>query len=188
LAILVAILRSTPFHGFVPVQFSHSTLRGHLPTSPLYMNLSFPILAPIPPPDKYHHDYSDLRSPILTQSVLAPIYTIVQTPEFFFDFSRTILPFFQLIPWTMAAILGGGEDALGQLGQFPLEQWFFEMPPCTRYWTTATVITSVLLQCKVITPFQLFYSFRAVYYKSQASRSFNKLLLNIADGSSTGGY
>lgn len=71
----------------------------------------------------------------------------------------------------MAALLGGGagggDDALGQLGQFPLEQWFFEMPPCTRYWTTATVITSILLQCKVITPFQLFYSFRAVYYKSQ---------------------
>lgn len=71
----------------------------------------------------------------------------------------------------MAALLGGGAggggDALGQLGQFPLEQWFFEMPPCTRYWTTATVITSILLQCKVITPFQLFYSFRAVYYKSQ---------------------
>lgn len=69
----------------------------------------------------------------------------------------------------MAAILGGGEEALGQLGQFPLEQWFFEMPPCTRYWATATVITSVLVQCKVITPFQLFYSFRAVYYKSQVS-------------------
>ncbi|OCT54746.1 Derlin-2 [Cladophialophora carrionii] len=68
----------------------------------------------------------------------------------------------------MAAILGGGGDeGLGQLGQFPLEQWFFEMPPCTRYWTTATVITSVLLQCKVITPLQLFYSWRAVYYKSQ---------------------
>ncbi|KAL6242676.1 hypothetical protein RBB50_010322 [Rhinocladiella similis] len=131
------------------------------------MNLSFPILSPIPPPDKYHHDYSDLRSPILTQSVLSPIYSIVQSPEFLSDFSRTILPFFQLIPWIMAAILGGGEDALGQLGQFPLEQWFFEMPPCTRYWTTATVITSLLLQCKVITPFQLFYSWRAVYYKSQ---------------------
>lgn len=135
------------------------------------MNLSFPILSPIPPPDKYHHDYSDLRSPILTQSVLSPIYTIVQSPEFLSDFSRTILPFFQLIPWIMAAILGGGEEALGQLGQFPLEQWFFEMPPCTRYWTTATVITSVLLQCKVITPFQLFYSWRAVYYKSQVRES-----------------
>jgi Derlin-2/3 len=68
----------------------------------------------------------------------------------------------------MAAILGDN-DPLAQFGagQFPLEQWFFEMPPCTRYWTTATVITSILLQCKVITPLQLFYSWRAVYYKSQ---------------------
>ncbi|RMZ90041.1 hypothetical protein DV736_g2729, partial [Chaetothyriales sp. CBS 134916] len=50
-----------------------------------------------------------------------------------------------------------------QPGQFPLEQWFFEMPPCTRYWTTATVITSILVQCKVITPFQLFYTFRSYW-------------------------
>jgi len=63
----------------------------------------------------------------------------------------------------MAAIWGNG----GQPGQFPLEQWFYEMPPCTRWWTAATVITSVLVQCHVLTPFQLFYSFRAVYVKSQ---------------------
>ena len=56
------------------------------------------------------------------------------------------------------------------MGQFPLEQWFYEMPACTRYWTTATIITSVLVQCHVITPFQLFYSFRAVFVKSQVTR------------------
>lgn len=69
---------------------------------------------------------------------------------------------------------------MGQLGQFPLEQWFFEMPPCTRYWTTATVVTSILLQCKVITPFQLFYSWRAVYYKSQVC-TYIFLLLHSAN-------
>lgn len=52
-------------------------------------------------------------------------------------------------------------------GQFPLEQWFFEMPICTRYWTTATVITSILVQCHVLSPFNLFYSFRTVFNKSQ---------------------
>jgi Derlin-2/3 len=66
----------------------------------------------------------------------------------------------------MADLLNDG----GQLGQFPLEQWFYEMPPCTRYWTTATVIASVLVQCNVITQWQLFYTFRAVYYKSQVSQ------------------
>ena len=65
----------------------------------------------------------------------------------------------------MAALWGNG----GQAGQFPLEQWFYEMPPCTRWWTAATVATSVLVQCHVLTPFQLFYSFRAVYAKSQVS-------------------
>ncbi|KAI9718888.1 MAG: hypothetical protein M1812_003772 [Candelaria pacifica] len=67
----------------------------------------------------------------------------------------------------MAAMLGGGLDAGMVAGNFPLEQWFYEMPVCTRWWTTATVATSVLVQCQVITPFQLFYSFRAVFVKSQ---------------------
>ena len=65
----------------------------------------------------------------------------------------------------MDNMLGGGGG--GVVGQFPLEQWFYEMPVCTRYWTTATIATSVLVQCHVITPFQLFYSFRAVFVKNQ---------------------
>lgn len=72
----------------------------------------------------------------------------------------------------MDNLLGGNADGGAlNLGNNPLEQWFFEMPPCTRYWTVATVVTSVLLQCKVISPLQLFYTFRAVYFKSQVSRS-----------------
>ncbi|MCJ1363269.1 hypothetical protein MMC16_002376 [Acarospora aff. strigata] len=62
---------------------------------------------------------------------------------------------------------GGGGMGGGAAGQFPLEQWFYEMPVCTRWWTTATVATSILVQCHIITPFQLFYSFRAVFVKSQ---------------------
>lgn len=62
------------------------------------------------------------------------------------------------------------QDGVGQLGQqFPLEQWFYETPMCTRIWTTATVLTSVLVQCSLLTPFQLFYSLRAVFNKSQVS-------------------
>lgn len=64
-------------------------------------------------------------------------------------------------------MLGGAGGGGGAIGQFPFEQWFYEMPACTRYWTTATIITSVLVQCHVITPFQLFYSFRAVFVKNQ---------------------
>lgn len=79
-----------------------------------------------------------------------------------------------------------GGDGLG--GQFPLETWFWEMPGkslyrwslercltlvvvCTRVWTTATVLTSALVQCQIVTPFQLFYSFRSVFIKNQVSRS-----------------
>ncbi|OCL12050.1 Der1-like protein, partial [Glonium stellatum] len=65
----------------------------------------------------------------------------------------------------MAAMLGGGDGMMG--GQFPLEQWFFEMPVCTRWWMTAALGASVLVQCHIITPFQLFYSFRTVFYRSQ---------------------
>ena len=64
-------------------------------------------------------------------------------------------------------MLGGGN---GALGGFPIEQWWFEMPACTRWWTTATVVTGVLVQCEILTPFQLFYSFRAVFHKNQVSR------------------
>ncbi|KAK4953451.1 hypothetical protein LTR66_007364 [Elasticomyces elasticus] len=64
----------------------------------------------------------------------------------------------------MAAMLGAGDGALGQI---PLEQWFFDTPVCTRWWTTATVVTGVLVQCHILTPFQLFYSFRAVFHKNQ---------------------
>lgn len=55
--------------------------------------------------------------------------------------------------------------------RLPLETWFWEMPTCTRWWTAATVLTSALVQCHMVTPFQLFYSFRAVFIKSQVGRS-----------------
>lgn len=54
-------------------------------------------------------------------------------------------------------------------GRLPLETWFWEMPICTRWWTVATILTSALVQCHMVTPFQLFYSFRAVFVKSQVS-------------------
>ncbi len=64
------------------------------------------------------------------------------------------------------------DQMMGDWGRFPLEQWFWEMPICTRWWTTATVLTSALVQCQMVTPFQLFYSFRAVFVKSQVPVSF----------------
>lgn len=63
-------------------------------------------------------------------------------------------------------------DMMGEagLGHFPLEQWFYETPICTRIWTAATVIISVLVQCKVVGPLQLFYTVRSVFVKNQVCR------------------
>lgn len=69
----------------------------------------------------------------------------------------------------MAAVAGGEGGNGGFGGGLPLEAWFFEMPIVTRCWTTATVLTGVLVQCGVLNPFQLFYSWRAVYHKGQVS-------------------
>ena len=55
----------------------------------------------------------------------------------------------------------------GFMGGFPLEQWFYEMPVCTRWWMTAALGASVAVQCKFVSPYQLFYSVRAVFFKSQ---------------------
>ncbi|KAK9423905.1 putative Der1-like family protein [Seiridium unicorne] len=57
----------------------------------------------------------------------------------------------------------------GDGGRNPLEAWFWEMPLCTRWWTTATVLTSALVQCQMVTAFQLFYSVRTVFGKGEVS-------------------
>lgn len=51
--------------------------------------------------------------------------------------------------------------------RLPVEAWFWETPVCTRWWTTATLLASALVQCRVVSPFQLFYSYRAVFHRSQ---------------------
>ncbi|PNS15517.1 hypothetical protein CAC42_776 [Sphaceloma murrayae] len=67
----------------------------------------------------------------------------------------------------MDAMFGGGIGGDGAMGQVPLEQWFFEMPVVTRWWTTAIVATGLAVQCHMLSPFQLFYTYRAVFVKSQ---------------------
>jgi len=64
-------------------------------------------------------------------------------------------------------MMGAGDGGMGGQAGFPLENWFWEMPMCTRWWTTATVLTSALVQCEIVNPFQLFYSFQTVFYRQQ---------------------
>ena len=76
---------------------------------------------------------------------------------------------------------GGAGGAAGDGGRFPLEAWFWEMPICTRWWTTATVLTSALVQCQMVTPFQLFYSVRTVFQKGEVSRAiFHSVIVHLS--------
>jgi Derlin-2/3 len=52
------------------------------------------------------------------------------------------------------------------------------MPVCTRWWMTAALSASVLVQCHILSPYQLFYSFRAVFYRSQV-RLFSHTLYRL---------
>ncbi|KAK6850134.1 Der1-like family-domain-containing protein [Apiospora arundinis] len=64
----------------------------------------------------------------------------------------------------------------GDGGRNPLEAWFWEMPICTRWWTTATVLTSALVQCQMVSPYQLFYSVRTVFTKGEYWRMLTTFL------------
>ena len=70
-------------------------------------------------------------------------------------------------------------DQMMDGGRLPLEEWFWEMPMCTRWWTVATLLTSALVQCHMVSPLQLFYSFRAVFVKSQV-RPFKHVLILLS--------
>lgn len=88
----------------------------------------------------------------------------------------------------MDQMMGGGDGGIGGQAGFPLETWFWEMPLCTRWWTTATVLTSALVQCQIITPFQLFYSFRAVFVKNQVRDTVYTNKNTADDSTSFGAY
>lgn len=77
----------------------------------------------------------------------------------------------------MADALAGG----GMVGQFPLEQWFYEMPVCTRWWMTAALSASLLVQCHIVSPFQLFYSFRTVFVRSQVGGHHATTAIDLAN-------
>jgi hypothetical protein len=89
----------------------------------------------------------------------------------------------------MANVVQGGDGMMGgAAGGFPLEQWFYEMPVCTRWWMTAALSASVLVQCHIISPFQLFYSVRTVFFKNQVRVLPPSNMAVCADMHSTGDY
>lgn len=73
---------------------------------------------------------------------------------------------------------GGGAGGGGGFGQVPIEQWFFDMPPITRWWTTAIVACGVAVQCGFLSPFQLFYDYQAAIVKGQVRSLYTSRLYN----------
>ncbi|WWC88404.1 uncharacterized protein L201_003315 [Kwoniella dendrophila CBS 6074] len=52
----------------------------------------------------------------------------------------------------------------------PVEQWITDIPPVTRVWVAASLATSVLVECQVIAPLQLYFSWKAAIGNGQVWR------------------
>lgn len=53
--------------------------------------------------------------------------------------------------------------------QNPLEQWYHDIPPLTKIYTTATAFVALAIQFGYLTPFQLYYHPDLILYKGQVS-------------------
>ncbi|BEJ12552.1 hypothetical protein CspHIS471_0210120 [Cutaneotrichosporon sp. HIS471] len=51
-----------------------------------------------------------------------------------------------------------------------LEQWFSAIPPVTRAWLVASAATSLLVECQVVAPLQLYFSWTSAITKAQPWR------------------
>ncbi|KAK8858837.1 hypothetical protein IAR55_003067 [Kwoniella newhampshirensis] len=52
----------------------------------------------------------------------------------------------------------------------PIEQWINDIPPVTRVWIAAAVGTSVLVECQVVSPLQLYFSWKTAVGNMQLWR------------------
>ncbi|KAF9219161.1 Der1-like protein [Gyrodon lividus] len=51
-----------------------------------------------------------------------------------------------------------------------MEAWVTQVPPITRAWLILSVATSLAVQCQVITPLQLYFSFKSAFTNAQPWR------------------
>ncbi|OCF39692.1 derlin-2/3 [Kwoniella heveanensis CBS 569] len=52
----------------------------------------------------------------------------------------------------------------------PVEQWISDIPPVTRVWVAASIGMSVLVECGVIAPLQLYFSWKSAVQNMQVWR------------------
>ncbi|KAJ2885390.1 hypothetical protein H4R27_001421 [Coemansia aciculifera] len=58
----------------------------------------------------------------------------------------------------------------------PIEEWYFQIPTCTRIYMTATVVLTLALQLEWMTPFQVFYNYDYAFSRGQYWRVFTTFL------------
>ncbi|PPQ91691.1 hypothetical protein CVT25_012904 [Psilocybe cyanescens] len=51
-----------------------------------------------------------------------------------------------------------------------IEAWIHQIPPITRGWIALSVLTSLAVQCQLVTPLQLYYSPRSAFINAQPWR------------------
>ncbi|KAJ1834790.1 hypothetical protein LPJ63_001675 [Coemansia sp. RSA 2711] len=49
----------------------------------------------------------------------------------------------------------------------PLEEWYLQLPPFTRIYTTGIVLLTLALQMEWVTPFQLFYTYHTTFVQGE---------------------
>ncbi|EIN12744.1 Der1-like protein [Punctularia strigosozonata HHB-11173 SS5] len=52
-----------------------------------------------------------------------------------------------------------------------IEAWVTQIPPVTRGWLALCVLTSLAVQCQLVTPLQLYFSFKSAFVNSQPWRA-----------------
>ncbi|TFY76947.1 hypothetical protein EWM64_g7066 [Hericium alpestre] len=52
-----------------------------------------------------------------------------------------------------------------------IEAWITQIPPVTRAWLLLSIATSVAVQCQLVTPLQLYFSFKAAFTNAQPWRA-----------------
>ncbi|KAJ2626687.1 hypothetical protein H4R22_004718, partial [Coemansia sp. RSA 1290] len=58
----------------------------------------------------------------------------------------------------------------------PLEEWYLQLPPFTRLYTTGVVGLTLALKLQLVTPFQLFYSYHTAFGQGEYWRILTSFL------------
>jgi Derlin-2/3 len=52
-----------------------------------------------------------------------------------------------------------------------IEAWVTEIPPITRGWVFLSILTTLAVQCQLVTPLQLYFSYKSAFTNAQLWRT-----------------